>query len=96
MINIEEKHLKIVISILSHYPYIFYVFGSRITPHVKKFSDLDLFYKDKIPDSALQKMQEDFEESDLPFTVDLVDYNKCDETFKKILDYQHVALTHPA
>lgn len=94
MINLEEKHLEILTSIFSKYPYTFYAFGSRITPHAKKLSDLDLFYKEKIPESILSKLQEELEDSDLPFTVDLVDYYKCDETFKKILDTQYVTFNN--
>jgi predicted nucleotidyltransferase len=46
MLNIEPRHLEIVKAILSKYNYEFYIFGSRITDKAKKFSDLDLFYKD--------------------------------------------------
>ncbi len=92
MINMEKGHFEVLVSILSRYPYSFYIFGSRITPDAKKLSDIDLFYKDTIPDRILGNIEEDFEESDLPYKVDLLDYNKCDEGFKKILNAQHIIL----
>lgn len=85
MINVEERHLRIIKSILKKYNYSFFVFGSRITQHAKKFSDLDLLYFDDIPSCVVMKIEEDFEESDLPYKVDLVDYKKCDEDFHKII-----------
>lgn len=94
MINMEAKHLKILISILSKYPYTFYMFGSRITPSAKKLSDVDLFYKETIPDNILDNIEESFEESDLPYKVDLVNYHQCEAGFKKILDTQHILLPH--
>ncbi|MBM3611240.1 MAG: nucleotidyltransferase domain-containing protein [Alphaproteobacteria bacterium] len=95
MINIQPRHLEIIQSILSKYPYKFYLFGSRTTLKVKKFSDVDLFYKEKIPDTVLVKIIEDFEESDLPYKVDLVDYSACDETFKKAINQHQVLLSSP-
>lgn len=95
MINIQPQHLEIIQSILSKHPYKFYLFGSRTTSKIKKFSDVDLFYKEKIPDSVLTKIIEDFEESDLPYKVDLVDYNGADRTFKSIMDERNTLLSNP-
>jgi len=92
MINIEDRHLKILKSILAKYDYNFYVFGSRITDKAKKFSDLDLLYFDDIDDKIIAKLQEEFEESDLPYKVDLVNYNLCDESFKKIIGTNYVSI----
>lgn len=92
MINIEPKHLKYVRDILAKYPYKFYVFGSRVMGKTKKFSDLDLCFFESIPNSVLLKIEEEFEESDLPYKVDLVDGNKCDPEFLKIIKSNMVAL----
>jgi predicted nucleotidyltransferase len=92
MINIEPKHLQIIKTILSHYNYSFYVFGSRITQKAKRFSDIDLLYFENIPSDTLLKLEEEFEESDLPYKVDLVNYNQCDEDFKKIIGSNYVPL----
>lgn len=95
MINIHPHHLKIIQSILLQHPYKFYLFGSRITEKAKKFSDVDLFYKEKIPDPVLTKITGDFEESDLPYKVDLINYNDSDESFKQIMELHHVLLSNP-
>lgn len=92
MINMEERHLSIVQAILKQYDYSFFVFGSRITEKAKRFSDLDLVYFENIPNSIILKLEEDFEESNLPYTVDLVNYNKCDSTFQEIIDRAYVCL----
>lgn len=92
MINIESRHRKILESILGKYDYSFFLFGSRITAKAKKFSDIDLLYFEDIPNEIILKLSEEFEESDLPYLVDLVDYNKCDDDFKKIIGHNYVCL----
>ncbi|MCF8463031.1 MAG: nucleotidyltransferase domain-containing protein [Rickettsiaceae bacterium] len=92
ILNIEEKHLVIVNNILKKYDYSFFVFGSRITAKVKKLSDLDLLYFDNIPTGEIIKLEEEFEESDLPYKVDLVNYNQCDEDFKKTIGKNYLCL----
>jgi len=82
MIHMDQKHWNIVKNILQKYPYSFYAFGSRVKGTQKLLSDLDLCFIEPIPSNILAHIREDFEESNLPFTVDLVDWNMCDETFK--------------
>lgn len=61
-----------------------YVFGSRIKGTAKPFSDLDLAIDlgSPIPLSLLAKLAEAFDESSLPFKVDLVDWQTIDQTFR--------------
>lgn len=92
MINIEPKHLKILIGILKQYDISFFLFGSRITPHVKQFSDIDLLYFENIETHLLLKLEEAFEDSDLPYKVDLLAYHKLDEDFKKIIGSRYICL----
>lgn len=92
MINLEPKHLTELKSILAKYDYSFYLFGSRITQNVKKFSDIDLLFFENISSTDLINLEDDLEESNLPFTVDLVNYNKCTESFKKIIGADFVPL----
>ena len=47
--QIEKKHLEIVPQILRKYPYQFYAYGSRVKGKSKKYSDLDLCYREEIP-----------------------------------------------
>jgi len=81
-LHIEKRHWDIIISILKKYPYKFYAFGSRVTGRHRKFSDLDLCYRDSIPDPVVGKIFIEFEESDLPYKVDLVNWNNCDKDFR--------------
>jgi len=96
MINLPERHLKLLRSILGKYDYSFYLFGSRITDRAKEFSDIDLFYKEPIPDETILRLEEELEESDLPYKVDLVDYNKCDDSFKRIIDKSYIPIHSPS
>lgn len=84
-LTLDPSHLAIMQTILKKYPYTFYVFGSRVKGASHKFSDLDLLYFDEIPPKILCQLEEDFEESDLPFKVDLVNYHGCDEGFRKCI-----------
>ncbi len=92
MISLDPKHLNIVKEILSGYDYSFFAFGSRVHGHPKKFSDLDLLYYEKIDSLNLSKLEEAFEESDLPFRVDLVSYHGCDPGFQQLLSHNVVCL----
>ena len=70
--QIEKKHLEIVPQILRKYPYQFYAYGSRVKETARKFSDLDLCYQENIPISITRKIKEEFEDSNLPFRVEIV------------------------
>ena len=85
MIHTEKKYLKIILKILSKYPYKFYVFGSRARGDHRKLSDLDLCYYENIPLNIISHIREDFEESNLPYTVDLVNWNTCDTNFQTLI-----------
>jgi predicted nucleotidyltransferase len=85
MLFMEPKHLTIVQNILSKYPYSFYAFGSRARGNPKILSDLDLCFFDNISANVLAHIDEDFEESDLPYKVDIVDWNKCSDDFRAII-----------
>lgn len=85
MISLEPQHYEIVKTILGRYPYSFYAFGSRVRGTNKLFSDLDLLYIESIPIKILINIEEDFEESDLPFKVDLISWNEISDNFKQLI-----------
>jgi uncharacterized protein len=72
MLQLEERHQKIVKEILNKYPYQFYAYGSRVKGIARKLSDLDLCYQETIPDYLVYQIEEELKESDLPFMVELV------------------------
>lgn len=84
-LHIEPHHLSIVLDILKKYPYTFYAFGSRVKGNPKKFSDLDLCFIENIPSNLLSLLDEDFDESDLPYKVDVINWNTCNESFKQLI-----------
>jgi len=85
MIQLENRHQEIIRSILSKYPYKFYAYGSRVKNQAKEYSDLDLCYFEEIPWNALSHLSEDFEQSDLPFKVDLVYWDWMAPEFQEIV-----------
>jgi predicted nucleotidyltransferase len=82
MIYMDKRHLNIVQQILAKYPYTFYAFGSRTKGTQRPLSDLDICFKEDIPWNIRAHIDEDFEESDLPFTVDIIDWNTCSPDFQ--------------
>ena len=83
--NLSEKELKIIADILKDQKNVF-VFGSRVTGNARKFSDLDLCLKERRSVYEYEILKEKFEESDLPFTVDLVEYHLVHDAFRQIID----------
>lgn len=86
MVDLREQDWNIVKDILGKYPYTFYVFGSRAKKTARRFSDLDLCYKENIPSVVVSKIVGEFEESNLPFKVDLIDWNHCTPEFQKQIE----------
>ncbi len=87
-IDITQEHLKLVQDILAKHllpTAKVWVFGSRVTGRAKKFSDLDLAIETR-------ELAWDFEDSDLPYKVDLVDWVSLDDAFKKIIAADRVPL----
>lgn len=85
-IDIAPEHLAQVQAILArHLPagVEVLVFGSRARGGAKRFSDLDLALKDVGPldPTVMEHLVDAFEESSLPWRVDLVDYHALTPAF---------------
>lgn len=91
-LQLSTQERSIIKNILQKYPHST-LFGSRIKGTAKKFSDLDICLKDQIKAYEYELLKEEFENSDLPFTVDIVEYQELDNNFKKIIDADNVPLT---
>lgn len=85
IISLELRHFDIIKEIINKYPYNFLVFGSRVKGSAHKFSDLDLCVMEDIPSNIIFKIEEDFRESDLPFKVELLEWNKASEDFREAI-----------
>jgi predicted nucleotidyltransferase len=71
-----------------------WAFGSRVNGNARKYSDLDLVILGDVPLSLNQffHIAEDFDESDIPFRIDLHDWNQIPAQFKPNITKQYVAL----
>lgn len=85
MLLVDPNHLVIVKNILAKYPHKFCVFGSRTKGNPKRYSDLDICIMDEIKDLELSYIEDEFENSDLPFKVDLIVWNNISDEFKDII-----------
>jgi len=102
MIHIGAVEMDIVLGILEKHIQNGYavVFGSRYEGNVKDYSDLDLAIAKHDQTSFTWKevadLKESFEESDLNFRVDVIDYWETTKEFRQIIDkgcfriYEHI------
>ena len=69
-------------------------FGSRVSWTARETSDLDLALMTDEPLSIarMAALRAAFTASDLPFRVDLVDWASTSETFRKVIEAEHVLL----
>ena len=96
-VDIRPDHLAIVQGILrEHLPVgvKVWVFGSRANWTTKDSSDLDLALESesRLNHKLLGALKEAFEDSTLPYTVDVVDLNAVGHAFKQIVESQRVPL----
>lgn len=96
MINISPAHLEIVKKILQkHVPDCeIRVFGSRLNEKIKTYSDLDLAIvgKEKLAINKIYSLKEDFQISDLPFRVDVLDWNSISPEFRAVIEKKYEVL----
>jgi type I restriction enzyme S subunit len=71
-----------------------WVFGSRATGRARRYSDLDLAIDAGRPLTLDEtgKLAETFDESDLPYRVDVVDWRAIDDRFRQIIARECVKL----
>ena len=85
-IDIKPKDLTSLRNILSQYlpNTLIWAFGSRVKFTAKPHSDLDLVaFINKEQDSQFFLLKDILEESNIPFIIDLHDWNELPETFHK-------------
>lgn len=81
-IQLKPEHLKLVSEILKSMQIEAHVFGSRARETAKELSDLDLCIKQDYDKTTIRKLQDAFEESDLPFKVDVIQWSEISDDFK--------------
>jgi predicted nucleotidyltransferase len=89
-IDLSLDHARMVLDILdAHLPadVAVWVFGSRVTGHARPYSDLDLAIdagrRLTIDETAI--LREAFDESDLPYRVDVVDWQAISAEFRSLI-----------
>ena len=96
MVNVLPGQLETIKRILAEYVGGFEVraFGSRVDGSAKEHSDIDLAVvgQNKIKRRAKMLLREAFEESDLPFRVDIIDYNAASDEFRAIINAKYEVL----
>jgi uncharacterized protein len=97
LLALSDKELSVVSAVLrAHLPddVQVHVFGSRASGKPKPWSDLDLVLDGPapLPLSLVARLAEAFEESELPWKVDLVDRQTVSDGFGRLIDQSKVAL----
>ena len=82
--GVTEKEEKIIKDILREYPYDFYYYGSRVKGDFTKASDLDIL-TNELSYSELEKIETKFNESRIPYVVNLSLKSNMDEKFYNLI-----------
>lgn len=94
----EEESIQTIRSIIFKYlpedEYNSFIFGSRAGKKAREWSDFDIGIKgkQKVPLSTLGLIKEDLENSRIPYKVDVVDFSRVPEKFKKVAQKKTVKL----
>jgi predicted nucleotidyltransferase len=92
MIDLTPQQISFVTSIIHRYlpDCKISIFGTRATGKAKPYSDLDIILqtKESIPTLNMFNIKEDLSESDLPFRVDVLDWQAISEEFKAAIEPQ--------
>ena len=90
MLDLKPHELEMVRNILNRFvpEAEILVFGSRVHGTAKPWSDLDLAIKAKsaLDWKLLEEIKEAFQESELPFRVDILDWNEITDAFRSAIE----------
>ena len=101
MIYATKSELEIITDIIErHAPHcVVFVFGSRYRGNHKKYSDLDLAFmlpnKERLGLKRIGQLEYAFMESNLPYRVDVLDYNAISPEFRAVIDAGNSVLLFP-
>jgi uncharacterized protein len=96
-IDLPASHRRLVLNILrAHLPpnTKAWVFGSRATGRARLYSDLDLAIDAgrRLTLDETARLSEALSDSDLPYRVDLIDWQGIDDRWRRTIAAQRVAL----
>ena len=93
MIDIEDEYLVDIRRILGEHvgDCEVRVFGSRIEGKARDFSDLDLVLvgEEKLDWRRIEKLKDVFSASDLPMTVDVIDWHAISDEFRAVIQNKY-------
>lgn len=94
--NLKPEHRRIVRDILAHHlpGREVRLFGSRANGTAKPYSDIDLVIMgdELLPVTTMRILRDAFEDSNLPFQVDLVEWAGTSEEFRKVITMTYAPL----
>jgi predicted nucleotidyltransferase len=99
MIDLSPQHLASVKEfLLEHVPNTqVWIYGSRVRGTAKSYADLDMVIFSKAQQlQAVADLKEAFDESDLPFRVDLHVWEDLPATFHQTIQQQYLVLQEGA
>jgi predicted nucleotidyltransferase len=93
-LDIQPRHLETVKAILQEFvPEIeVRAFGSRVRGTAARYSDLDLTLvaDQKIDRQKLYRLEDAFSQSNLPFRVDVLDWQRISSAFQQVIERAYV------
>ena len=99
LLHIDAKHTNLIISIIKKIPELkncsVYLYGSRVQGKAVKYSDVDIaldYQGNPVPDSIKQNLLTLFEQSLLPYTVDIIDLNTVSAVFRAKIEKDFVKI----
>ena len=92
--QLEIKKIKnILFSKLDPALYSVFIFGSRATGTSQKYSDIDIGIEGKALSSRTKiELEEEFDRSDLPYNIELVDFSTVKESFRQVAKQRIIPL----
>ena len=88
MIDLEKRYIDFIKNTISSmiHNYKLYIFGSRAKNRAKKYSDIDLAIdSQELTPQIKTKLEFTFENSTLPYEVDIINLNDIDNKFKNLI-----------
>ncbi|MDR0704448.1 MAG: nucleotidyltransferase domain-containing protein [Planctomycetaceae bacterium] len=95
ILSITEEQRNEIISLLDRYlPNVTaWIFGSRIKHSARQNSDLDLvIFANENDRLKVNALRDAFDESNIPFRIDMHVWNELPETFKRNIETDYVVL----
>lgn len=86
MIDLDNKYIDFIKNTVKKFlpDCKIYFFGSRVKGTAKKYSDADIALDSpKLNENILYKIKNEFENSTIPYEVDVIDINNISERFLK-------------